>query len=688
MGGRRAGAAGRLAAALLAAALGAAAPSAAARIVLINGDDPGEGFNDPSPVAPVLGNSATTLGGQRLRVFEAAAWRLGIDIASPVEIRVLGSWESLDCEATRGTLASAGPSFVFRDFAGAPRDSTWYAAALADALALRDLGSAGDNEMSITFNQDVGTASCLTSRNWDYRIGVSGSAGFNMQRVLLHELAHGIHFTTFVDTETGEKFQGFDDAYMLHLEDHTLGRTWNRMSAAQRRASATRTGELHWLGGNARLEAVRLRGGTHATSGHPRMYAPDPLEGGSSVAHWDTVVNRNVDEFMEPFATRNAADLLTSRVYQDLGWTVSRGSAGWVEDQNGNGAIEIVVVQARESPAGHEVVLLDSLSGETVRRILLPSGYSAMDLAVVPHHGGPPASEIAVLLWRARRAEVIVVQLDASTGEEVIRFRFPSGFPMRLLTVPDYADSAAAELLLLGARAATGARVWIKDAATGNFTGRLNFANPERPVDVAVLESYGGSNAPEIAVLLDVPKQELSQIRVHDARSPARLARIALPAGRVYHFLRPLADFAGAVGAGELATASIDAGTGTPRLLVVDGKSGEILGDRSFRESFVPFGLEALPSFAGTRADELLLWTRRATNLRPRGYLVDAGSMLNLGIATLADKHLPRAVALLPDIGRSDAIDVVVVTAATRDRLQRAFLFDGRGSRLRGLVLP
>jgi hypothetical protein len=166
----------RLAVTLLVVLLVAVSPSFAARIVLINMDDAEEGFNDPTPVRPVTGNSATTLGEQRVRVFEAAAWRLGILIASPVEIRMEAAWESLECEATSGTLASAGPSFVFRDFSNAPRGATWYAAALADALAGVDLGSADENEMSITFNDDVGTAGCLTRRSWDYRIGVTASS--------------------------------------------------------------------------------------------------------------------------------------------------------------------------------------------------------------------------------------------------------------------------------------------------------------------------------------------------------------------------------------------------------------------------------------------------------------------------------------------------------------------------------
>jgi hypothetical protein len=542
--------------------------------------------------------------------------------------------------------------------------------------------------MSSTFNEDVGTANCLTSREWDDRIGVSGAAGFNMEQVLFHEMGHGINFTTFVDAETGAKFQGFDDAYMINLEDHTTGKRWPTMSNSQRRASSTRTGNLHWLGGNALAHAVQLRGGTHAPSGHPQIYAPKPHESGSSVSHWDTSFDRNVDEFMEPFARRSTTDLLTGHLLQDLGWSVNRSAAGWVEDQNGNGSIEIVVLQVAENPPGHEVVLLDTASGQTIRRISLPAEYSALDLAVVPHHSGPPASEIAVLLWRARGSAVAVVQFDASTGEQVQRFPFPSGSPMRLLTVPDYVGSTAAELLVLGLRAGTGARVWVKDAATGTIHRRLNFANPERPVDVALIDSFGGSNAPEIAVLLALPKQARAEVQVRDGRTGTRLASIELPEGGVYQFLSSLSDFGGAVGVGELATVSIDIEDRRPRLLVFDAKSGETLSSKRFNERFLPSALLRLPSFGGTMADELLLWTRRRQTLKPRGHVLDAASMANLGTPTLADTHQPRAIAVLPNVGRSVAADAVVVTSTSREQLRRAFLLDGRGGRIRTLVLP
>ncbi len=651
-------------------------------------DDPGEGFNDPTPVAPVLGNRATTLGGQRQRVFEAVAWRLGTQIASPVEIRVEAGWESLDCSANRGTLASAGPSFVFRDFPGAPRGSTWYAGALADALAGSELGSPDENEMSVTFNADVGTASCLTRSRWDYRIGAVRSAGFSMEKVLFHELGHGINFTTFVDRETGEKFQDRDDAFMIHLEDHATNRRWSAMSDAQRVASSTRTGELHWLGGNALAHAVRLRGGAHDPSGHPRMYAPDPLEGGSSVSHWDTVMTRNVDEFMEPFATSSNTDLLSRFLLQDVGWSVNRSAVAWVEDQNGNGVIELAVLRVNAEPGGHEIVLIDALSREVLRAIPVPAGFAALDLAAVSHFAGPPASEIVVLLWKPQGNVVRVMQFDASTGEQVGEIGFPSSHPMRLVPIADFVGGPADELAVLALRNNRRGRVWVKDAETGTTHTTIGLSRRQLPVDLVLVDSFGATGAPELAVLVAIPTGERSEIQVRDGASKTLLARIPLPEGEVYQHLAALADFGGAVGVPELAVAGLTAADGAPTLRVLDASTGEELAARSFTEAFVPAALAVLPNFAGTMADELALWTRRAESLRPRGYVVDGGSMDTLSTRSLSSRYSPLAFAVLPNLGRSDADEIAVLASSVRDRRLRAFLIDGGGSKVRTLTLP
>ena len=79
--------ASRLVALILALALLPGAAFAAATITVVNTDGPGEGFNDPTPAAPVGGNPGTTRRGQqRLIAFQHAADIWGAVLDSPVEI--------------------------------------------------------------------------------------------------------------------------------------------------------------------------------------------------------------------------------------------------------------------------------------------------------------------------------------------------------------------------------------------------------------------------------------------------------------------------------------------------------------------------------------------------------------------------------------------------------------------------
>jgi hypothetical protein len=44
-------------------------PAIAAQVIVVSGDPPGVGFNDPTPAVPVGGNPGTTVGQQALNVF-------------------------------------------------------------------------------------------------------------------------------------------------------------------------------------------------------------------------------------------------------------------------------------------------------------------------------------------------------------------------------------------------------------------------------------------------------------------------------------------------------------------------------------------------------------------------------------------------------------------------------------------
>ncbi len=368
---------------LLAVIGGAMLPAAqAATIIVVNNDGAGEGFNDPAPVAPVGGNTATTLGAQRLVAFQRAADIWGARLAGSVAIRVRAQFDPLTCSANSAILGSAGPISVFRDFAGAPVAATYYPSALANTLRGLDLDPSSD-DISATFNSSIGTT-CPFPNTWYYGLdGTPPGNQIDFVTVLLHELGHGLGFLTLVNLTTGAKFAGANDAYMLHLEHHGAAPAdYPSMSDAQRLTASTATGNLHWTGSNVRAAAGVLSAG--AVGDHVRMYAPNPAQPGSSVSHFDTALTPN--QLMEPsYTVPLQTPVLELPLYQDIGWSLTSSPALTVSPSGG--LTSAGVVGGPFSPASQTFTLQNSgssainwtatSSNTTVATVSAPSGSLA-----------------------------------------------------------------------------------------------------------------------------------------------------------------------------------------------------------------------------------------------------------------------------------------------------------------------
>ena len=248
----------RLIAALLAvSALVSTLPSHAATIVIVNTDGAGEGFNDPTPVAPVGGNPGVTLGQQRLNVFQHAAGIWGALLPSSVTINVQAAFNPLGA----GVLGSAGPLTIHRDFAGANFPGTWYHAALANRLNGADLNPAG-NDINTQF-----------SSNFAFYYGFDGNEGslVELLPVVLHELGHGLGFSTTTSGTTGNFNGGFPSIFDRFLFDNITGSVWADLSPAQRIASAVSFDKLAWSGPSTFLAAPG-----YLQPGRPRVAVTSP----------------------------------------------------------------------------------------------------------------------------------------------------------------------------------------------------------------------------------------------------------------------------------------------------------------------------------------------------------------------------------------------------------------------------
>jgi len=279
--------------------------------VIDNNDGAGEGFNDATARTSDIDGQPTTLGQDRLDCFAAAAqvWANYLDIS--VNIVVAAEFNALGGSQFGAVLGFAGPSNAVRDFSGAPLANMLFTIAQANQLAGSNLGG-GSPEINATFNSDVDGPVVLGSTSWYYGIDGNPPPGeIDFFSTALHELGHGLGFLTLMNPGSGALNSGLMDIYTNQLR--RAGATnlnYSAMNNAQR-AAANTSGEVVWKG----AEVVAAQGGNHP------IFAPNPIQSGSSISHWDTTSFPNL--LMEPSAT-DAFIALTLEIeaFADMLWPV------------------------------------------------------------------------------------------------------------------------------------------------------------------------------------------------------------------------------------------------------------------------------------------------------------------------------------------------------------------------------
>lgn len=259
---------------------------AGAKVTIINANAAGVGFNDPTPAAPVGGNTGTTLGEQRLIAFQFAADRWGAMLDSNVPIVVNAQFLTLGANV----LGAAGAWSIFSDFTGAPGfpgsaiADTWYPAALADKRAGEDL-EPGEPDIVAFFSSDA---------NWYLGLDANHGSQTDLITVVMHELGHGLGFATFVDETTGANFAGQTDIYAQNTLNASTGVTFSNMATdGERFAAGLNVDRLVWQGravGDAVPYVLKL--------GRPELnvVSPSSLSGGNRIgtAAFGTPVSASV----------------------------------------------------------------------------------------------------------------------------------------------------------------------------------------------------------------------------------------------------------------------------------------------------------------------------------------------------------------------------------------------------------
>ena len=225
-----------------------------------------------SPSANIEKKSNFIVNFNTVPIVARSAVQAAIDVwsenfSSTVPVNVNVSWGRA---SSYGILAAASAKNNFANFPNAPDKTLYYAAALANALAGKDIDPTNP-ELEITITSDA---------PWYY--GTDGKCppkSYDLESVILHEMGHGLGF---ISGNYYDQYSGYGridqptpfDAY-AQLPD---GRRLADMPSPSIETGKALTSPLYWSGENA----IKANNGIK-----PSLYAPSIYEPGSSISHLD-----------------------------------------------------------------------------------------------------------------------------------------------------------------------------------------------------------------------------------------------------------------------------------------------------------------------------------------------------------------------------------------------------------------
>ena len=282
---------------------------------------PLSGFDSTVAASPVGGNYRTTVGAQRLEVFNHAAflWSTILDLDYDIKVEV--NFSPLTCSPSSATLGYAGPNRVKKI------NNVWYSTAQANQILKTDT-SRTYNDIYADFNSSIDNG-CYNGvpNGWYY--GIDNVQPANQEALLdvvLHEIGHGLGFLSFVDGGTGALFNGYIDAYSKNLYDNDLSKNWTNMTNTERLYSNNHD-VLTWDGVNGNASASEKGITTGLINGNIKMHAPLAFNSGSSVSHISTTVSP--DQLMEPYNTpTGVSPSLETAMFKDIGYKLKSELTG------------------------------------------------------------------------------------------------------------------------------------------------------------------------------------------------------------------------------------------------------------------------------------------------------------------------------------------------------------------------
>ena len=318
--------------------------STATELIPVYIDPQGTGFYDQTPLTDQVARgdiNGRTLGEVRRRAFQNALNILEslIRTSNDNGIRIQASFEDLGGVNERGGITLAGAtaaSFLSVEEPLVPGGFLTLPVALAEHLLARELNGNEEADVEIYFNERFPF--------FFYGTGFTeplGAEYVNFTILVAHELLHGLGFADSIREDGSfERIQLQDGSivtaiapYDLNLYSESEEELLVNLSRFERQEAITSVDGLLWdgtLGGHFAPSCAQLMGealmdkypSAVDSEGRPRLYAPDPWEQGSSVAH----LAQASKDLMKPTYEGAEHYGFTLGMLLDIFWTVGIAS--------------------------------------------------------------------------------------------------------------------------------------------------------------------------------------------------------------------------------------------------------------------------------------------------------------------------------------------------------------------------
>lgn len=262
-------------------------------------------------------------------------------LTSPVQIRVAAVWTNLP----GGTLGSAGPAFWAANFTGAPKRNIYYAGPLAEKLAGANLNGTEEYDIVAQFN---------STADWYFETsGIPDPGEFDFITVVLHELGHGLGFTSTFEVEDDiGRYGRYTDNGIPFVYDLFLanGTSQNLYETFESPSSQLAT----HLSGNSLFFKSPF------DADMAQVFAPGVFSEGSSISHLDPTVfpQGSPNSLMRPFVSPNEVNhnpgSVMQKIFSDMGWVTTYITHNHLKDrQDVTTPVEVKALIAADGTPGY-----------------------------------------------------------------------------------------------------------------------------------------------------------------------------------------------------------------------------------------------------------------------------------------------------------------------------------------------